>query len=193
MEDGDASQRRYDRKLAKALRKGSVRAWREFYALYATPVFRFVLSRSHGNAETARDLAREALVIGVERIGDFDWRKGDMWAWLCGIAMNKLRETARSKTRDGRIAEGMGDRAANRTMDASTESALDVEYVLSTLRPDWQEVLEQKYVLGRSVREIAETLETSEKAVESRLTRARDAFRAAYSASSGASKGDDHG
>lgn len=191
--DGDASQNRQDRKLAKALRRGSVCAWQEFYARYATPVYRFVLARARGDPETAKDITRETLVIAVERIAGFDWRKGELWPWLCGIAMNKMREIAREKARDGRIAEVFDERNATRTGDGASADALDVEHVLSTLRPDWQQVLEQKYVLGKSVREIAETLQISDKAVESRLTRARDAFRNAYDPPLHAAKGGDHG
>jgi len=189
VEDGADRQNRQDRKLAKALQKGRVRAWEEFYAQYATPIYRFVLARFRGDAETAKDITRDSLVIAVERIADFDWRKGELWAWLCGIAMNKLREAARGKARDGRIAEVFDERNAARTGDGASADTLDVEYVLSTLRPDWQDVLEQKYILGKSVREMAETLHMSEKAVESRLTRARDAFRQAYDARPNAAEG----
>jgi RNA polymerase sigma-70 factor (ECF subfamily) len=189
VKDEADSKSRQDRKLAKALRNGSDRAWQEFYARYATPVYRFVLARARSDAEAAKDITRETLVIAVERIADFDWRKGELWPWICGIAMNKMRETAREKARDGRLAEVFDERNATRTGDGASADALDVEYVLSTLRPDWQDVLEQKYILGKSVREMAETLQMSEKAVESRLTRARDAFRQAYDARPHAAEG----
>jgi RNA polymerase sigma factor (sigma-70 family) len=55
-----------------------------------------------------------------------------------------------------------------------------VNTTMSQLPPHYRETLEAKYVLGRSVREIAGLLEVSEKAVESQLTRAREAFRATF-------------
>jgi RNA polymerase sigma factor (sigma-70 family) len=57
-----------------------------------------------------------------------------------------------------------------------------VNVTMSQLPPHYRQALEAKYVLGRSVREIAEALKTTEKAIESQLTRAREAFRVTFRA-----------
>jgi len=44
---------------------------------------------------------------------------------------------------------------------------------VALLPPDEQKLVEQKYAARRSVREIADELETTEKAVESKLSRVR--------------------
>ena len=49
--------------------------------------------------------------------------------------------------------------------------------VMSRLNPRYQEVLRAKYLNGNRVAGIAEALGVTEKAVESRLTRAREAYR----------------
>ena len=51
---------------------------------------------------------------------------------------------------------------------------------MSQLPTHYREALEAKYVLGKSVRDIAAALHVSEKSVESQLTRARRAFRATF-------------
>ena len=52
-----------------------------------------------------------------------------------------------------------------------------VNVAMSQLPPSYRDALEAKYVHGASVRDIAEKQRTTEKAVESLLTRARQAFR----------------
>ena len=55
-----------------------------------------------------------------------------------------------------------------------------VNATMSQLPPHYREALEAKYVTGKSVRDLAAVWDTSEKAVESQLTRARKAFRATF-------------
>ena len=55
-----------------------------------------------------------------------------------------------------------------------------VNTTMSQLPPHYREALEAKYLTGRSVRDMAAVWSISEKAVESLLTRARQAFRVAF-------------
>jgi RNA polymerase sigma-70 factor, ECF subfamily len=59
-----------------------------------------------------------------------------------------------------------------------------VEIILDHLPADYGRILEWKYMEGFSVDEIAERLGVSMTSVQSRLARARDAFRAQYAAAS---------
>ncbi|MNC95208.1 RNA polymerase sigma factor [compost metagenome] len=54
--------------------------------------------------------------------------------------------------------------------------------VLDYLPRRYGQVLEWKYIEGRSVKEIAEFMGIAPKAAESTLTRARDAFREGFAA-----------
>ena len=56
----------------------------------------------------------------------------------------------------------------------------DTDWARVQLPPSYREALEAKYVAGKSVREIAALWQVTEKAVESQLTRARQAFRTAF-------------
>jgi RNA polymerase sigma-70 factor (ECF subfamily) len=60
-----------------------------------------------------------------------------------------------------------------------------VQLTLDYLPARYGDVLEWKYLQGLSMREIAERLDTTTKAVESLLTRARDAFRDGFATLSG--------
>ena len=59
----------------------------------------------------------------------------------------------------------------------SAELRKQVRQALLKLPPDYVAILRHRYVEGRSVRNIADALGESEKAVESRLHRARVAFK----------------
>ena len=171
--------RRDDRRLAKSLKRGKQDGWSDFYEVYAEALYRFVLARVQGKRETAEELTHEAIVLCVEQIDKFDARKGSLWAWLCGIAVNKIRENGRAASREDNALREMarGSPTACDPSDIDEGGERLVEMVLSSLSPGHQEVLRAKYIDGLSVKSIAASLDVSEKAVESRLTRSRDAFR----------------
>ena len=62
----------------------------------------------------------------------------------------------------------------------SAELAAAVRAALGELPADYEEILTAKYLDGDSVERIAGRERTTETAVRSKLTRARDAFRTAY-------------
>lgn len=181
MLDEDAELIRFDdARLSRGLKAGDLRLWGEFCKIYAIPLYRFTAARCELPL-SAEDIAQEALTIAVERIGDFDAKKGALWSWLCGIALNKIREGRRRLIRDLRLHDGL---AAEPPHDRSEETipSPDIHRVLSLLHPRHQEVLILKYLEGRSQRDIAAQLCLGEKAVESRLMRARDSFKRASEA-----------
>ena len=55
-----------------------------------------------------------------------------------------------------------------------------VNATMAQLPDHYRESLEEKYVEGRSQREMAERRQMTEKALESQLSRAREAFRATF-------------
>jgi len=171
-----------DRRLAKGLLRGKLGAWEKFYNVYAEPLYRYSLVRLSGDREAAADITQEAVVLAVEHIRNFEADKGSLWAWLCGIATNKIREVRRDAAQKAKVQERMRDEHRCRKCTPNDgDNAHDVKLVLSELNPRHQEVLIRKYVDGQSMKDIAKTMGISEKAVESRLTRGREAFRKEYS------------
>lgn len=170
---------REDSALARGLKIGNRHAWGKFYDQYAAALVRFIMMRQQCHKDVAEDVAQDAIVVAMERIATYDPRRGSLWAWLCGIAVNKSRESLRTRNRDSRLHERVKGRLPLQGCRTGSESA-DALDALILLDPRHQEILGLKYVDGYSVREIAERLGKSEKAVESRLTRARAAFRKAH-------------
>ena len=81
-----------------------------------------------------------------------------------------------------RIYRGLSAEPVDDEVLEREETCELVNATMSQLPPHYRQSLEAKYVDGRSVRDIAGLLSTSEKAVESMLTRAREAFRATFTA-----------
>src|SRR5439155_21308693 len=101
-------------------------------------------------------------------------------AWICGMAANVARAQIRLRLRDSKRV-----RALVTVPEPATEvDASDPERVgiaLAELPERYEAALRAKYFEQLSVAAMAAASCESEKAVESLLTRARQAFREAYS------------
>jgi RNA polymerase sigma-70 factor (ECF subfamily) len=98
-------------------------------------------------------------------------------AWVRGIAANLLRNHCRRGRRSSPIEHV---EAAVAPESNARELAEHVACILAELPPRHEAVLRAKYLDGQSVNDIAAAWGESPKAVESLLTRARQAFRLAY-------------
>jgi len=163
-------------------------ALQEFFQRYVGPVYSFIYYRVRGNAQDAEDILQETLMTALTRLKSF---QGDsqLHTWLCGIAWHKVKDFYRRKQR---LEKTITQAARSQKVKGSTQaSPLDnpvaetiateqwVQNCLGRLPIDYQAALVLKYVEGFSVAEIARIMNRSGKAVESLLTRARKAFRAA--------------
>ena len=122
----------------------------------------------------------------LRRARRFDPDAGPFAAWLRGIAANLLRNRFRRDRRQDALAPAVCDRLASRAPEPADSEALRreraerVARALAELSERYEAVLRAKYLEGRAVADIAAEWNETPKAVESVLTRARDAFRAAY-------------
>ncbi len=160
------------------------------------PLWAFCLYRVGRDRHACEEVVQETLLRAIERLADYDpARCGDeIHGWLTGIARNEIRRVrataGRTTSLDDLWARVDGDLAAmwGALETAPIESAalereetrILVHAAMAQLPPQYRTALEAKYVSGRSVREIAAETGQSEKAAESLLTRARDAFRTAF-------------
>ncbi len=180
-----ASEQHSSRQLSQRLAKGCPIAWDRFYTLYAERLYRFVLTRAPQRRELASDVTHDAVVAAIATIQRYDATRGTLWAWLQGIAVNKLREAFRREARQQKLRSEVGARMAENSEDGAGQLSeppprLDLEKILAGLKVQHCEVLRLKYLEGCSVRTIAKRLGATEKTIESRLTRARRAFRQAH-------------
>lgn len=157
--------------------------FRVWYELALPRVYRYLLARCGGDADLAEELTQQTFVEGVQRRASFDGRS-DAVTWLCGIGRHKLVDHFRKSRRDTeRQLRIVSEWSAGQSQAWSQQELRSgVETALSKLPGEQRIVLVLRYLDRLSVREIATTISRSEKATESLLSRAREAFRKAYGA-----------
>jgi RNA polymerase sigma-70 factor (ECF subfamily) len=168
-----------ERGLRQAVLAGDARAWQTLYDAAFAEVFAYVQWRCAGLSALAEDITQETWLVAVRRLSAFDPEQGPFARWLCGIAANLLRNHFRAK--HAATNQVLTDHAALKDPDVERrEGAEQIARVLAQLPERYEAALRAKYLEQRSVQEIASAWRETPKAVESLLTRARQAFRTAY-------------
>lgn len=177
-----------DLTLRDALLTGDREAAEDFFRRHLETLYEFVHYRVGGDRAAAEDLVQDTFLTAIDRLRAFDGRSS-LHGWLCGIARNKIR-AHRRRLRPVRMEDVLAEAdpeieaillAIDREPlpDAVLEREETKELVgatLSSLPPDYREVLVAKYVEELSTAEIAARAGRNEKAAESTLARARAAF-----------------
>ncbi|MGN7159448.1 RNA polymerase sigma factor [Sphingomonas sp. SAFR-052] len=170
-----------DGELATLSIAGRHAAFAEIVRRYQQPVFR--LARACvGEPDEALDLVQETFVAAHQALSRYDGQRA-MKAWLSTIAINKCRDWARKRTvRRFFSFAGPIDHRAEAVVDdqvaiddgAADRQELDrVADAISALPMNLKEALVLRTIEGMSQAETAEVLGISQKAVETRLYRAR--------------------
>jgi RNA polymerase sigma-70 factor, ECF subfamily len=165
--------------LRRAVLAGEEFAWRTLYDEAFAGVYAYVLWRCAGLRDRADEVTQETWLTAVRRLRSFDPSAGSFASWLRGIAANLLRNHFRREVRRARRTQPL-DKEPLAAAHDEREDAERVAQALSVLPEHYEAVLRAKYLEGQSVAAIAAARDESPKAVESLLTRARQAFRQAY-------------
>jgi RNA polymerase sigma-70 factor (ECF subfamily) len=144
-------------------------------------LFRFVFGRTNLSPGDVDDIVQETLTHGWQRRKEF-LEQSSFESWLMSIARHKIadfwRGRARSRRADvERALEQIDEASIPNDLLRSAEMRERVALALERLDADYARVLTLRYLDDLPVRSIAERLRETESAIESRLTRARDAFR----------------
>jgi RNA polymerase sigma-70 factor (ECF subfamily) len=169
-----------ERGLRAAVLAGDEQAWQLWYDECYDGVYAYVLWRCGGLRDHADELVQETWLTAVRRLGTFDPGRGSFAGWVRGIAAALARNHFRRTIR--RRALPLPPDLAGPPADDSQrrEQAEQVAEALARLPEHYEAVLRAKYLDGASVADIAQARGDSPKAVESLLSRAREAFRCAF-------------
>lgn len=175
---------RQEAALRSAVLAGDAAAWRTLYDGAYGPLWAYVSWRCAGLSDLAEDVTQETWLVAVRRIRDFDPHRSRFVAWLRGIAAHVLANQLRTRRRRPEQALADRDVPADADQDAQDaqrrEQAERIAQSLAALPERAEAVLRAKYLDGMSVAQIAAEWAETPKAVESLLTRARQAFRSEY-------------
>jgi RNA polymerase sigma-70 factor (ECF subfamily) len=176
-----------DAQLVRAVQSGDEAALETLYERYLPSVWRFACSQLAGDLNAAEDVVSETFLAAVRQIGRIDPDGGAFIGWLTGIARHKVADVRRGRIRIAAVdAADLPDDAApiqSAGPPAAAEAAearASVRSVMAAMDDQERLALEWKYIDGLSVREMADRLGRTEKAVESVLFRARAAFRTLF-------------
>jgi RNA polymerase sigma-70 factor (ECF subfamily) len=153
-------------------------AWTEAHRRYAPRLLRYLIVATHGDEQAARDALQGAFVRAVRNARVFQTEEA-FWGWLTLLARHALADARRSSSRWRSFLMRFGADPGVPDPPAPVDDVLPdlLRVGLAALPEADRSVLEQKYLAAASVREIAEAAGTTEKAIESRLTRARGRLR----------------
>jgi len=152
-------------------------AWRTFYSAYFDRLLRYLLVVAAGNEDTAREALQGTLVRVTRHVKVFH-DENVLWSWLTVLARSALADESKKRRRYFSFLDRFMQHARAENDGANerqTEERLQglLERQVGLLPPDERGLIEQKYFARRAVREIADELQTTEKAVESKLSRVR--------------------
>jgi RNA polymerase sigma-70 factor (ECF subfamily) len=167
-----------ERRLHRAVLHGDERAWQTLYDASFAGLDAYALWRCAGLRDVADDVIQETWLTAVRRIGDFDPKRGRFLGWLRGIAANVVRGRFRQRTPQPLVGDDLP--APVDTTHEDREQAEQIAQALARLPEHYEAVLRAKYLEGASVAAIAADIAKPPAAVESLLTRAREAFRLAF-------------
>jgi RNA polymerase sigma-70 factor (ECF subfamily) len=169
-----------ERARRAAVLAGDARAWQAWYDESYTDLYAYALWRSGGLRDRADEVVQDTWLTAVGRLGSFEPDLGSFAGWLRGIAANVLRGLLRRERRRPARPAGEGQAPPADAALERREQAERVARALAGLPAHYEEVLRAKYLEGWSVARIAAARGETDKAVESLLTRARQAFREAF-------------
>ena len=175
---GDAEVWR-ERGLRDAAAAGDPAAWRALYDAAYDRVAGYARWRAGGRADLADEVVQETWLTAARKLRSFDPGRAAFAAWVTGIAANVMRNHLRARRR-GRTTPLSGAEPAAGPATDPADRAERVAHTLAALPDRYEQVLRAKYLDHLTVDQIAASRGETPKAVESLLSRARQAFREAY-------------
>jgi len=179
-----------EQELINRMRRGDQRAFDQFFETYAARLGAFAARRSALDAASIEDVVQMTMINAMRSLDSF--RGGStLFTWLCQICRNLLVDARRKAARQPQTQslEQMGEEKPlakvvqltdfrdplDECADDSTRSA--VRRAINRLPANYARILELRFGDDLTVPAIARMLDLSESAAESRLVRARQAFR----------------
>jgi RNA polymerase sigma-70 factor (ECF subfamily) len=156
---------------------------------YSRRLWNFIKQRVE-NEDDAWDIFQETLISASESLPTFSG-KSPFFTWLGGIAKHEISDFYRKKKIKTILfshlpwLENLASQALGpEQILLRKEFEQRVRQTLENLSEEYSQILRLKYYEGLTIVEIAQKLNETVSAIESRLFRARKAFAKAFSANS---------
>lgn len=180
-----------DELALRRVRRGDCRALKQFYEQHVDGLYAFVFYRVGRDETLAEDVVQETFLTALDRMDAYDAERGSVATWLCVLSRNVIRRNLKSHRRSqelqamwDRIDETLAQVFAALDREPLTDEVIEreetrdlVNVTIAHLPDRYRKVLEQKYIGGESLADLAQQMDVSEDAAKSMLARARRAFR----------------
>lgn len=165
------------RALTQALARGDDSAWNVFHRDFGPQIFRQLLAATRGDHDLASEALQQTYLRVARHVRPCD-SEAQFVTWLRTVARTTLHDCWRKKRRFHQLLLRRHADPSDFTSPADEAGLLDaLEQALQQLDACDRALLEEKYFAGTDVRSLAQKRQLSTKAVESRLTRAREELR----------------
>ncbi len=149
----------------------------DLYEIHFERVYAFIVSRVR-DRDIAEDLTSDVFHKALANLRNYEWRGAPFAAWLIRIAANAVADQSKRAAREVSSAEDPPDTgvAAEPDLDA-IEHRARLFRLVRELPSNQRQVIHQRFVEQRSIREIARQLGRSEGAVKQLQFRALQSLR----------------
>jgi RNA polymerase sigma-70 factor (ECF subfamily) len=151
-------------------RRGDADAWDTLFELFHPRVFRYLLGRT-GDAAVAEDLSQEVFIAAIRGIPELrqDSRPG-VEGWFIRISRNKLNDWHRRRRTEPEHLPSEGLDPADVAIDRL--AVQELRLAMDELTADQQDILVQRFILDRSLEQVAASTNRSLGAVKAMQHRA---------------------
>jgi RNA polymerase sigma-70 factor (ECF subfamily) len=151
------------------------------YEMHFERIYAFVASRVRDRA-TAEDVTSEVFHKALANLSTYEWRGVPFAAWLLRIASNAVTDQWKRAAREFPSPQDPPELAASADLGASElrvlEDGAQLFRLAAQLPKAQRQVVHQRFVEQRSIREIAERLGKTEGAIKQLQLRALERLRA---------------
>lgn len=157
-------------RLVALVRKGDQRAYLELVERHL-PAIEVYAKRIVSDDTLAQDIAQDVMVVLWQRSSDFNPNKARLTTWLYRIAHNRCIDIMRKRQREVSWDPSESEHPLTESDTPRAQQPIDV--ALMRLPESQRTALVLTYYQNLSNREVAEIMNSSVRAVESLLVRAR--------------------
>lgn len=168
-------------RLTRGLAGGDEEAFHDFHTRYFDRLYQFLLVVTRGQDGEAQEALQQTL-LRVVRYARVFHSEDVFWSWLKMVARSTARDAGRKQQRYAALLRDFALRwqahlEPPQTPDDGDRLNTALEESLNELDAPERQLLQAKYVEGKTVKELAAESGLTEKALESRLLRLRRDLR----------------
>ncbi len=168
-----------DQALLADLKLGRPEAVKVWHKRYYPKLLRFITTKV-SNTKDAEELTQETFVNCLSHLPLFRG-SSSIWTWMCGVAKHEVADYYRKKYAKRAIKTfPLGEMLLADGIEDAHEVADAVTKVMKKMPERSRELLKQKYLDKKRVKDIAQQWGKSVKSIESDLYRAREEFKQLY-------------